>query len=82
VITLALDGLEELLRRVVREELAAANTSTWLNAEEAAAYLGTSRAQVHNLVAAGRLPRHGEKGHSLRFTRADLDLYLESRGRR
>jgi hypothetical protein len=92
-----LDGLEELLRRVVREELAAAHDG-WLDSEAAAEYLGcgvpegaptavparglgrlrgvsgaavvTPRSgdslsprarptQLHNLVSAGRLPRHG-----------------------
>ena len=76
-----LDGLEELLRRVVREELAAAHDG-WLDSEAAAEYPGCGVPQLHNLVSAGRLPRHGEKGHRLRFRRADSDDYVASRGRR
>lgn len=74
-----IDGFEETLRRVVREELAHAREG-WLDSEEAAAYIGVSRGQLHNLVSAGQLPRHGEKGQRLRFRRADLDAYVESRG--
>jgi len=68
-------GLEDLLRRIVREELAAHQHEHWLTTAEAAEYLGTSRGHVHNLVSKGRLPRHGERGHGLRFTRAELDAY-------
>lgn len=74
---LHLEGFEELLRRVVREELAAYR-ETWLRSQEAAEYLGVSRGHLHNLVSEGRLPRHGEKGTGLRFRRADLDAYAES----
>jgi len=76
---LRIDGFEDLLRRVVREELAAVQHEHWLTSTEAANYIGTSTAHVHNLVSSGRLPRHGAKGHGLRFTRADLDGYLEAR---
>jgi excisionase family DNA binding protein len=73
-----IEGFEETLRQVVREELARAREG-WLNAEEAADYLSVSRASLHNLVSAGRLPRHGEKGTALRFRRGDLDAYAEAR---
>jgi len=71
----------EDLRTVIREELVAA-TGTWLTARQAAAYLSISVPALHNLVSAGRLPRHGEKGHAIRLRRSDLDAYLETRGRR
>jgi excisionase family DNA binding protein len=73
-----IDGLEDLLRRVVREELAA-DRDGWLPARAAAEYLGISVPQLHNLVSAGRLPRHGAPGTRLRFRRADLDAYAEAR---
>jgi excisionase family DNA binding protein len=73
-----IDGLEELLRRVVREELTA-SADGWLTAKEAAEYLGISAASIHNLVSQGRLTRHGEKGTALRFRRGDLDAYAEAR---
>ena len=73
-----IEGFEETLRRVVREELARAREG-WLTSEEAADYLGLSRASLHNLVSSGRLPRHGEKGTTLRFRPSDLDAYAETR---
>jgi excisionase family DNA binding protein len=76
---LRIDGFEELLRRVVREELAALRQEHWYTSAQAAAYIGSTVAHIHNLTAAGQLPRHGAKGHGLRFTRADLDGYLEAR---
>jgi excisionase family DNA binding protein len=76
-----INGLEDLLRRVVREEIAAATglEGGWLDAGAAAEYLGISRATLHNAVSAGRLPRHGGKGERLRFRRSELDDYAESR---
>ncbi len=71
----------EDLRRVLREELAA-TSGTWLTARQAADYLTITVPALHNLVSTGRLPRHGEKGHAIRLRRADLDAYLETRGRR
>ena len=73
-----IDGLEDLLRRVIRDELAA-NREGWLSSREAAEYLGISRGTLHNVVSSGRLPRHGDPGRRLRFRRADLDAYIEAR---
>ena len=73
-----IDGFEDLLRRVVREELAVSREG-WLSSREAAEYLGISRGTLHNLVSSGRLPRHGERGRRLHFRRADLDAYIEAR---
>jgi excisionase family DNA binding protein len=73
-----IDGFEETVRRVVREELARAREG-WLNGQEAAEYLGISRASLHNLVSSGRLARHGEKGTALRFRPSDLDAYAAAR---
>jgi excisionase family DNA binding protein len=78
VVEIHIDGFEETLRRVVREELARARGG-WLTSEEAAEYLGVSRASLHNLVSAGRLPRHGARGTALRFKPSDLDAYAEAR---
>jgi excisionase family DNA binding protein len=73
--------MREVMRRVVREELAAAQGG-WLNSKEAAEYLGISLPSLHNAVSDGRLQRHGEKGHGLRFRRSDLDAYVATRRRR
>jgi excisionase family DNA binding protein len=78
-LSIEIDGLEDLLRRVVREELQAHHGTTWLTSRQAADYLSTTVSTVHNLVSRGRLPRHGESGTGLRFTRADLDRYVEAR---
>ena len=75
---LRIDGFEDLLRRIVREELAR-DRDGWLTAKEAAEYLGVSPASIHNLVSAGRLPRHGDRGTALRFRRGELDAYAEAR---
>jgi excisionase family DNA binding protein len=77
-VEIQISGFEDTVRRVVREELARAREG-WLNAQEAADYLGVSRASLHNLVSAGRLPRHGERGTALRFRPSDLDVYAEAR---
>jgi excisionase family DNA binding protein len=77
-VEIRIEGFEETLRRVVREELARAREG-WLNAQEAAEYLAVSTASIHNLVSSGRLPRHGTKGTALRFKRGDLDAYAEAR---
>jgi excisionase family DNA binding protein len=49
----------------------------WLDAPAAGDYLGCSVGQVRNLVSEGRLPRHGPKGHRLRFRRSELDAYVK-----
>jgi excisionase family DNA binding protein len=82
-ITFTLDGLEETVRAVVREELSRLQVEAderWYTAVEAAAYLRVSVQRIHDLVSQGRLPRPGEKGHSLRFRRADLDACVRQAG--
>lgn len=73
-----LTGLEALVERLVDEKVRAALAGRgdgWLTSDEAAQYLGIARSTLHDLVCDGRLPRHGEKGHRLRFRREDLDAY-------
>jgi len=77
-VQLHIDGLEDTLRRILREELAR-DRDGWLGAKAAAEYLGVSRATLHNLVSSGRLHRHGSKGTTLRFRRSELDDYAEGR---
>jgi excisionase family DNA binding protein len=62
--------------------LAEREPDRWLDSGHAAEYLGIAVSTLHDLVCDGRLSRHGEKGHRLRFRRAELDDYLDSRGRR
>jgi excisionase family DNA binding protein len=75
-IALSLDGLEDLIERIVDAKLAAlTHRDEWYTVEQAADYLGVSVGQVHNLVSARRLPRHGARGERLRFRRSELDAY-------
>jgi excisionase family DNA binding protein len=77
-------SLEEVVRRIVREEIAAAkfaDAPEWLTAAEAAEYLGIALGTLHNLVTNGGLPRHGPKGTKLRFRRVELDGYVAGRRR-
>jgi excisionase family DNA binding protein len=74
------EGLEDHIERIVTEKVAAALSGhaaadPWVTAPEAADYLGIAVSTLHDLVCDGRLPRHGAKGHRLRFRREDLDAY-------
>jgi excisionase family DNA binding protein len=53
--------------------------SIYLTAQEAAAYLRTTRGTVYNLVWRGVLPRRRGK---LLFTRDELDSYLNGEARK
>jgi excisionase family DNA binding protein len=82
-ITFSLDGLEESVRAIVREELSRLQfegEERWYSAAEAAEYLRVTVQRIHDLRSEGRLPRHGEKGHSLRFRRSDLDACVRRAG--
>jgi predicted DNA-binding transcriptional regulator AlpA len=63
-----IEGLEDLVREVVREEIAASRAAEqegeWLDSRQAAAYAGLSVSTIHNLVSKGKLPRCGEKGYA------------------
>lgn len=47
----------------------------YINAEQAAEYLGIKRQSVYNKVAAGELPHYKRDG-LLRFKRSELDAWL------
>lgn len=76
-----LDTLAELLAPRLSERLAQrahapAREAGWLNAAQAAEYIGAPKSRVYDLVQLGKLsPRRD--GRSLRFRRSDLDAYLE-----
>lgn len=83
-ITIALDGLEDLVERVVEEKVAAAldgqvAEDPWYDSGAAAEYLGVSRQRIHDLTHEGLLPRIGEKGERLFFRRSTLDAYRDRR---
>ena len=73
--------LEERLRSIVREEIAALAESAsttpdgWMSVGTAAAYLDLTPAALRARVARGEVTAHrlGSDGRSLRFKREDLD---------
>lgn len=73
----ALDVLAERLAPRLAARLASPTVvDSWLGSDQAAEYLGCSRARIHDLVGLGKLsPRRD--GRRLRFRRTDLDAYLE-----
>jgi len=78
-------GLEDHIRAVAREEVAAAlavqEADPWLDSKAAAEYLGLARSTVHDLVCSGALPRHGGRKTKIMLRRSELDAYLDARGR-
>ena len=73
---------DERLRQLVREEIEALGLAgQWLTPAQASEYTGLAEGTLRNAVSDGRIKRHGEPGHALRFRRADLDLFLEGRRR-
>jgi excisionase family DNA binding protein len=75
-VNVELTGLEDLVRQVVREEVAAAlaleQRSDWLDSKAAAEYLGLSVGRLHNLR--GEVPSH-KVGGRRRYRRSELDAY-------
>ena len=83
----SIPGFEEYVEKVVaaKVEKALASRSAddpWFGSKAAADHMGVSVQRVHDLVSAGLLPRHGERGERLHFRRSELDHYMETRGRR
>lgn len=71
---------DEQLRRLVREEIESLGLAgQWLTPAQAAEYTGLAEGTLRNAVSEGRIRRHGEHGHALRFRREDLDAYLGRR---
>jgi len=68
------DRLEEFLRRVVREELAALpDSDTWFSSAQAAEYLGVTVGHLHNLRE--RVPSY-KVGGRRRYRRSELDAWM------
>lgn len=64
--------------RIVDLQPLAPAADAWIDADEAAAYIGKSKDRVYDLAQSGAL-RHGRDGRSLLFRRCDLDDYLLGR---
>jgi excisionase family DNA binding protein len=75
-VNVELHGLEETIRTIVREEIAAVleQPDGWLSSAEAAEYLGISVGHLHNLK--GTVPSH-KVGGRRRYRRAELDAYCQ-----
>jgi hypothetical protein len=74
-----LDGLEEILRGIVREELAGARQepSGWLSAKSAGTYLDMSEDAIRACIKRGQLMPHRTVTGGLRFSRAQLDEFAK-----
>ena len=57
--------------------LASAGLLAWMNAKEAAAYLGYSPSEFNRLAGAGEVPRH-KRGAGYRYDREELREWLRS----
>ena len=55
--------------------LAAAGLLVWMNAKEAAAYLGYSPSEFNRLAASEQIPRH-KRGAGYRYNREELSEWL------
>ena len=78
-----LEALARRLTALVLEQLSqqlAAQSSPWLDFEAACAYLGFSADSLYKLTAARAIPcRKKAGGQGLRFHRAELDAWMETR---
>ena len=76
-----LHGLEETIRAIVREEIAAALAvdapAEWLSSAEAADYLGISVGHLHNLRTSVPSTKVGGRR---RYRRSELDEYQRQGG--
>lgn len=72
-----LDKLERMLERALAPAVA---QREFMTAKEAAAHLGIALSTLWKMSSARVLPYH-KSGRLLRFAKADLDRYLESRRR-
>jgi hypothetical protein len=80
--TISLEGFEELLRLIVREELAAGSERvsigprSFFNVESAAKYLDMTPGAVRAYVKRRQLPFHKTPQGRLLFDPAELDAYV------
>lgn len=83
--------LRALVAQLVREELAAAATApsrivrppsakpTWFDVEELSRYLDTPVNTLLHWRKNGQGPRHHKLGRRVRYSKADVDRWLESK---
>jgi excisionase family DNA binding protein len=77
----ALDQLADLLAARVAARLGSGSASPWLNARDAAAYIGAPLSRVRKLTMTGEMPAHRD-GRRVLYRREDLDAYIARGGAR
>jgi len=82
MVSVQLDGLEDELRRVVRDELARAmgqaESSGYMSVKSAAAYLDMTEPALRALIKRGEVAVHRAPNGRLSFDRASLDAWARS----
>lgn len=69
--------VEDVVRRVVREELASRPTQDeYLSPAHAAKFADVEETTIRAWITAGRLPRYRAGGRLIRVKRSDLEAYL------
>jgi excisionase family DNA binding protein len=71
-----IDGFEDEVRRIVREEITARDGG-FLDSDGAAEYVGLSRKALYALVERRRIPVHRPAGRLL-FDKAELRAWVEA----
>jgi excisionase family DNA binding protein len=81
VVTVQLDGLEEIVTRAVADALAAHAPSApaaFLDVDGAATYLASTPAAIRSLVQRGEIPVHKAPNGRLLFDRDELEQWVRS----
>lgn len=77
-VTATIDGLSELVREAVREELATQRPAPgWFDVGGAAEYLATTQDAIRSMVKRGELPVHRTPNGRLLFHPDELDEWVD-----
>lgn len=69
--------INEKLDAINRKMKSPEQPPEWLDADQAAAFLGLKKSTVYKKVMLGELP-HYKTGKKLKFKRSELEAYIES----
>ena len=76
--SIAVTGIEETIREVVEERLAAITVrAAWLNVSGAAKYLDTTEDSIRSLVKRNAIPVHRTPTGRLLFRPEELDAWVD-----
>jgi hypothetical protein len=81
VVTVQLEGLEEIVMRAVADALAAqqlAAPARFLDVEGAAGFIASTPAAIRSLVQRGEVPFHKAPNGRLLFDRDELERWVRS----